>query len=123
VLIGGLFGREPNQHFIVNSAVNAALAAFAKAASKEAAGRGIRINVVNPGAVAGRLWDETATRLGARLAISAEALNQSLIDGTPVGRLTTPQEVARAAVFLGAAPIPGLTGTSLVVDGGASATY
>ena len=42
---------------------------------------------------------------------------QSMMDKNPMGRMTTPEEIANAVVFL-ASPLPGFTtGSNVVVDG------
>jgi enoyl-[acyl-carrier protein] reductase III len=86
-----------------------ALEAYSRHMAAELAERGIRVNVVTPGAVRTDAWDafpDSETRL-------AEAAAR-----TPIGRLVTPDEVASAVQFLCSDAASGITGETLVVDGG-----
>ena len=88
-----------------------ALESLARHLAVELAPRGIRVNILAPGAVATGAWNvipDGAARL-------AEATSRS-----PLGRLVTPEEVAWTAHFLCSSSASGINGHTLVVDGGAS---
>ncbi len=69
----------------------------------------IRVNALCPG------WIDTP--LVAPLK-AMETLLQWAIDGTPMGRLGQPEEIAKAALFLSSDDSSFVTGTYLVIDGG-----
>jgi 2-keto-3-deoxy-L-fuconate dehydrogenase len=76
----------------------------------------VRCNCICPGTVdspwVGRLLDAADDPSAARAALVARQ---------PLGRLGTPDEVARAAVYLASDDAAFITGTSLVIDGGIAA--
>lgn len=79
----------------------------------ECAGRGVRVNAVAPGAV------DTDFVAGARPADPDPAATlAATLSNHPIGRMSTPDEVARAIAFLAAPESAGITGTILSVDGG-----
>ena len=87
------------------SASKAALIGFTKAAAKELAPSGIRVNCVSCGIV--------DTQMNVRL---TEAEKQAFLQDVPLGRQGTPEEVAACALFL--ARHPYITGEVLRVNGG-----
>jgi NAD(P)-dependent dehydrogenase (short-subunit alcohol dehydrogenase family) len=98
-------------NYAVVGASKGALESLARYLAVELAPRGIRTNVLAPGAVQTDAWKiipEGETKL-------AEAAKRS-----PLGRLITPEEVARTASFLCSPAATGINGHTLVVDGGAS---
>jgi NAD(P)-dependent dehydrogenase (short-subunit alcohol dehydrogenase family) len=86
-----------------------ALEALIRHLAVELAPRGIRANVLTPGAVATEAW-RAIPEGEARL---AEAARRS-----PSGRLVTAEELALCAQFLCSPAAAGVNGQSLVVDGG-----
>jgi NAD(P)-dependent dehydrogenase (short-subunit alcohol dehydrogenase family) len=76
----------------------------------ETKGRGIRINVLNPG--------HTSTP-GFHGLLPDEVL-PGLIDSIPAGRLGTPDDDGKAALFLASDDSAYITGIELDVDGGAA---
>jgi 3-oxoacyl-[acyl-carrier protein] reductase len=88
-----------------------AIVGYIQGLAFQLAGRGVRANTVSPGNTffEDGIWD--GIRQGdAELFAASLALN-------PTGRMGTPQEMARAVVFL-ASPVSSFTtGTNLVVDG------
>ncbi|MEV0206905.1 SDR family oxidoreductase [Streptomyces sp. NPDC050788] len=121
VLVSGVFRKDPDPLFPVNSAVNAALAAFAKAVSKDLGRKGVRVNVLDPGAVRTPLWDEIAKAIGDRTGATAEEVSAQVAAGTPLGTLAEPADVARLTAFLLSPAARHITGAALTLDGGASA--
>lgn len=97
----------------VYSATKAAVRSFARVWTTDLKDRRIRVNVVSPGAI--------ATPGMSDLLASAEAAGQRKIvisNMIPLGRFGTPDEVAKAVVFLASDDSSYITGTELFVDGG-----
>ena len=97
----------------VYSASKAAVRSFARTWTMDLKARRIRVNAVSPGA--------TNTPGLNDLLASAEAGRERLkaiSTSIPLGRLGTPDEVARAVVFLASDDSSYITGTELFVDGG-----
>ena len=87
------------------SASKAALIGFTKALAKEAGPSGVRVNCIAPGVI------DTDMNRG----LSEEDCS-ALIEETPLCRIGTAEDVAKAAVFLAEAEF--ITGQVLGVDGG-----
>ena len=97
----------------VYSATKAAVRSFARTWTTDLKDRRIRVNAVSPGA--------TETPGLSDLLASAETGQERLkmISNTvPLGRLGTPDEIAKAVVFLASDDSSYVTGTELFVDGG-----
>ena len=76
-------------------------------------GRGIRVNAVSPGITDTPGLNELLVASGA----GDQALKR-LSAAAPLGRPGTPDEVAKAVVFLASDDSSYITGTELFVDGG-----
>ena len=97
----------------VYSATKAAVRSFARTWATDLKDRRIRVNAVSPGS--------TDTPGLSELFASAETGQQrlkSISNSVPLGRLGTPNEVAKAVVFLASDDSSYITGTELFVDGG-----
>ncbi|MYT73385.1 MULTISPECIES: SDR family oxidoreductase, partial [unclassified Streptomyces] len=121
VMISGVFRKDPDPLFPVNSAINAALAVFAKSVSKDLGRSGIRVNVLDPGAVRTPLWDEIAKAIGDRSGATAEEVSAHVAAQSPLGTLAEPSDVAHTVSFLLSPAARHLTGAAITLDGGASA--
>lgn len=93
-----------------------AVIAFTRQVAIQYAGTGVRCNCICPGTVdspwVGRLLDAAADPAAARAGLTARQ---------PIGRLGTPDEVARAALYLASDDAAFVTGSALVIDGGLTA--
>ena len=97
-------------HYGLVGASKAALESLCRHLAAELGPRGIRVNVLSPGTVATDAW-KVLPNAEQRLAEAAVR--------TPRGRLTSLEEVGAAAQFLASDASSGLSGLTLVVDGGA----
>lgn len=93
-----------------------AVLGLTRAASRELAPRGIRVNAVLPGPIAGPMMDRIASGRSERATPTGGAAG-SLDDG----RLATVDEVVAAVIFLLGRESAFVAGSGLVVDGGRSA--
>jgi NAD(P)-dependent dehydrogenase (short-subunit alcohol dehydrogenase family) len=101
--------------FSVYSATKAAVRSFARNWILDLKDRKIRVNAISPGPVDTPIWPGMA-----HTAQQLKQLEMSLVASVPLGRIGTPGEIAKAAVFLASDDSSFITGTELFVDGGAA---
>jgi NAD(P)-dependent dehydrogenase (short-subunit alcohol dehydrogenase family) len=97
----------------VYSATKAAVRSFARTWTTDLKARRIRVNAVSPGSI--------DTPGLSELLASAEVGEQRkkmIANSVPLGRFGTPDEIAKAVVFLASDDSSYITGTELFVDGG-----
>jgi NAD(P)-dependent dehydrogenase (short-subunit alcohol dehydrogenase family) len=107
------------------AAAKAALTNYSKALSNELGPKGIRVLTVSPGFIE----TDAATRMIQRMAEKGKsdysAARQKLMDmlgGIPLGRPNKPEEVAELVAFVASDRASAMTGTEIVIDGGAIPT-
>ncbi len=88
-----------------------------KAMAIDHARQGIRVNCLCPGDVETPMLDEDARMRG----LTWDEYHQQAVAQRPMGRIGTPEEIARAALFLASDDSTFMTGATLVVDGGGTA--
>ena len=93
----------------------AAVRAMVRVLASELAPRRIRVNQVTPGGTKTPIWAPMAPTAQAH-----DALEARISAATPLARMGEPEDVARAALFLLSDDSVHVTGTELVVDGGAT---
>jgi pteridine reductase len=101
-----IHGARPLREHTVYSAAKAGLAMLTRSLAREL-GPEIRVNGIAPGPV---LWPEAGL---------PDSVKTEIIGKTALKRMGTPEDVARAALYL-AADAPYVTGQIIVVDGGRS---
>ena len=116
----GSGGKVANPVHLPGGAANAALMLATAGLAAAFAPKGIRINGINPGAtLTGRVQEGLSVE--AKMTGLAE---DELLKGTqariPLGRLGTPEEVARVALFLASAEASYVTGAIVPMDGGSN---
>lgn len=97
----------------VYSASKAAVRSFARTWTTDLKERRIRVNAISPGPIATPGLSDLVGSTGA-----ADKQLKMLADGVPLGRLGTPDEIAKAVVFLASDDSSYVTGVELFVDGG-----
>src|SRR6266852_1175081 len=97
----------------VYSATKAAVRSFARTWTTDLKDRRIRVNAVSPGPIETPGLNDLVASTGA-----GEQRLKMLSNSVPLGRLGTPNEIAKAVVFLSSDDSSYITGTELFVDGG-----
>jgi len=97
----------------VYAATKAAVRSLARSLAAELQPRGIRVNALSPGIIDTPIFDRLGMTAG-----QVEELKRGLEAQVPLGRLGTPDEIARAAVFLASDDSSYITGSEIPVSGG-----
>jgi NAD(P)-dependent dehydrogenase (short-subunit alcohol dehydrogenase family) len=112
---------EPDGAVIDYGVAKAALVNLAKSLSQELGPKGIRVTSVSPGQVATDLWlgeGGVAATIGRATGAGADAVREQAVAGIPMGRFTTPREVATLVTFIASPRMANVTGANWVIDGG-----
>jgi NAD(P)-dependent dehydrogenase (short-subunit alcohol dehydrogenase family) len=120
VNIVGSGGKVASPVHLPGGAANAALMLATAGLAAAFGPKGIRINAINPGGtLTGRVQEGLAVEAKMTGHSEAELLkrNEAKI---PLGRLGTPEEVARVALFLASEQASYVTGAIVPMDGGAN---
>jgi NAD(P)-dependent dehydrogenase (short-subunit alcohol dehydrogenase family) len=120
VAVNSLLSVQPEPHMVCTSAARAGVQNLLKSLAAEFAPR-IRVNTVLLGLIDSGQWqrrfEQRADKSQSRAEWMAELGRSKHI---PLGRLGTPDEPARAIVFLGSPAASYVTGASLEISGGIS---
>lgn len=100
------------------AATKHAVVGLTRVAALELAGKGIRVNAVCPGAVDTPMTNPAVLDPGADPEESRAAVAELYEKLVPLGRIGTPQEIARLALFLTGEDSSYITGQPFVIDGG-----
>lgn len=111
VVLSSQGARQVAPCYSLIGASKGALESLARHLAVELAPKGVRVNILSPGPVRTGSWS-VMPNSAARLSGAKKR--------TPLGRLTTPEEAARAAQFLCSDAAEGIIGHTLIVDGGMS---
>lgn len=104
----------PNPDVGPYGVVKAGLLNYASSLSTVLAPEGIRVNSVSPGPIEfeGGVWDKIKN--------NNNEMYRNMLQRCRLGRLGCPEDVANAVLFLASPAASFITGTNLVVDGGAT---
>jgi len=111
VYLGTGLSRRPREGMIALGTSKAALGSFARYVAEELGPRGITVNVVAPGPVAETSIDR---------ATFDEEQSRRLAEQTALGRIASPDDVARSVAFYAGDDSEFITGTTAPVNGGMS---
>jgi NAD(P)-dependent dehydrogenase (short-subunit alcohol dehydrogenase family) len=112
VNISSTYGHTGAAGASVYSASKHAVEGLTKSAALEAAGTGVRVNVIAPGPIETPMLNRFAKSEGGKA---------SLVATVPLKRAGKPEEIAQAIVFVSSDKASFITGAAYLVDGGKSA--
>ena len=113
--IGGLRGEPDIAHY---SASKFGVIGLTESLARELGPSGIRVNSVCPGAVDSRMNTELLTTYAAAGGAEPSAVERTVIDATPLRRLSTPADVAGTVAYLLSDLASFVTGETIAVTGG-----
>jgi NAD(P)-dependent dehydrogenase (short-subunit alcohol dehydrogenase family) len=117
ILNGSVISVLGNPGYSAYAATKAGVTAMARVMVSELSPRGIRINVVAPGAARTPIWNGAAPTADA-----FAALEKRIAGITPLGRIAEPDHIAKTVLFLASDDAAHVQGQEIFVDGGATSS-
>jgi len=117
ILNGSVISVLGNPGWSAYAATKAGVNAMARVMASELSPRGIRVNVVAPGAVRTPIWNSVAPTADA-----FAALEKRIAGVTPLGRIAEPDHIAKTVLFLASDDAAHVQGQEIFVDGGATSS-
>jgi sorbitol-6-phosphate 2-dehydrogenase len=111
-------GKVGNGSYTAYCASKFGIIGLTQSLAVEFARDGIRVNALCPGVVMTPLWEQMLDDYARKRNLKPEEVRPYLKRKIPMGRLCTPEDVARTAVFLASDESDYLTGQAINVSGG-----
>jgi NAD(P)-dependent dehydrogenase (short-subunit alcohol dehydrogenase family) len=118
VTVASTAGRVGAPYTAAYTAAKHAAVGLMRAAAAELAGTGVTANAVCPTFVETAMTDRSVANIKERTGRSDDEAREALAGASPLGRLLDPDEVAAAIVWLASPEAAGISGQTLVIDGG-----
>jgi 3-hydroxybutyrate dehydrogenase len=113
--VAGLTGAK---YISAYAASKHAVVGFTRSVAEELAPRGVTVNAVCPGYVDTPMTDASVERIVEKTGIDAVRAREAILATSPQGRLITVEECAGAVEYLCTDAARGITGQTIVIDGG-----
>lgn len=113
--VAGFTGMPVKSHYVV---AKSALRAFTKSVANDVGSYGIRCNCLVPGSIDTELWDNWIRRTAAEQGIDYETRRAAELSTVALRTISSPSDIANAALFLASDESRTMTGQSIVVDAG-----
>jgi len=123
IFIGSIFGLEPEQSSVVQSTLRTGLNALSKCIAAEAAPKGVTANVIAPGYFETPLVHDMAQRYATEAGVTQAEVLAEWKHSAPVQQFGRPEDLGALVCFLASPRAAFLTGTTIVMDGGALKQY
>ena len=118
VVIGSVSGKRPLHGRTPYTTSKLALVGLVRTLAWEVGAHGIRVNLISPGYVAGPRIDRVIDAQARELRSAPSEARARFTDASPLQRLTAPEDVAAAVVFLASPAATSITGEDLNVSAG-----
>jgi NAD(P)-dependent dehydrogenase (short-subunit alcohol dehydrogenase family) len=119
IIIGSITGKRPLWGRTPYASTKSALVGLTRTLAIEAGRYGVRVNLISPGFVAGPRLDWVITSQAEVRDISEAEARAEMEAEAALQRLTQPEDVARAALFLASDDSTAISGADLNVNSGA----
>lgn len=110
--------KQPRTNRLPYATAKLGLIGFTRALALELAPRGVTVNAVVPGTVAGERLDRVMAIRAENLGVSVEAVEQMFREESPLGEFTRPEDVAGAVLYLCSTRADRVVGQALNVTAG-----
>lgn len=111
--------KRPIPNLLLSNTFRPAVQALTNALAEEFAPYGIRVNCLSPGRIHTARTEELDAKRAERTGKSLDDVRAASAASIPLGRLGTTEEFGRVAAFLLSDAASYMTGSSILVDGGA----
>jgi NAD(P)-dependent dehydrogenase (short-subunit alcohol dehydrogenase family) len=118
VTVASTAGRVGLPYTAAYAASKHAAVGVMRVAAAELAGTRVRVNAVCPTFVRTEMTERSVERIRAATGMSERDSGRALSEGSPLGRLLEPKEVAMAVLFLASDAAAPISGQTLILDGG-----
>ena len=120
--VAGVGGRTASADFAIGGSVNSALLNLTKALAHRGLSDGVRVNAVNPGAIATERLQRRIKVVSEEQGLDYDTAAKTMLQRLGITRFGTPDEFAKAVAFLASSAASYCQGTILDVDGGETRT-
>jgi NAD(P)-dependent dehydrogenase (short-subunit alcohol dehydrogenase family) len=118
VNIGSITGKRPLMGRSPYATSKLALVGLTRTLALETGPFGVRVNLISPGFVEGPRIDWVIDRQAEARGVTSGVVREGFTAQSPLGRLTSPEEVASAVVFLASDAASAITGADINVNAG-----
>ena len=109
---------QPIDNLVLSGATRMGVVAFAKSLADEVGRDNILVNNVCPGSILSERMMSNVTSRAQEMGITVEEALAQRAEGTALGRIGQPEELANLVAFLASDRASYITGTTILVDGG-----
>lgn len=118
VNIGSITGKRPLMGRTPYATSKLALVGLTRTLALETGPFGVRVNLISPGFVEGPRIDWVIDRQAEARGVPSAVVREDFTAQSPLGRLTSPEDVASAVVFLASDAASAITGADINVNAG-----
>ena len=118
IFIGSITGKRPLGNRSVYAASKLGLVAMMRTLALELGRKGVRVNLISPGFVAGPRLDAVIAQVASDQGVTLEEMKAKWLEMVPTGKFVTPEDIAQGVLFFASSRSGATTGEDLNISGG-----